>query len=214
MRRIAVLLIFSFVMLGSHAAAQWDLSRLGKGVKGGIGISDVAYHEKVTKTRTSYLAGGILNYRQNQWFTFQMEVLFTSKGYKLDDVTIVYPESPGADTGLADAEIILNYLEMPVLAKLSPPLTGKYRPYLVAGGFMALSIQSKTRLSEGLVAIDFGLGNVEKVDLGAVIGVGIDIKAGDGWVCFETRFDSSLMPAIKNEDQKSQVLFFQLGYWW
>lgn len=195
----------------STATAQWKPAELGLGLKAGAGISDVAYYKHPTDPRTSYALGALLNYKQNRWFSFQMECLYTIKGYRLNDVQV---DTGGITVGTSDVDIILGYAEFPVLVKITPPVKGKFRPYLLGGGFMAISISDKQRLSYETVAVDFGLENAETVDMGAVIGAGIDIKAGRGWVSFETRFDSSFLPAIKDQDQKSQALFFQFGYWW
>jgi len=214
MRTGTILLCIVLVSLVSQAAAQWELSPLGKGLKGGVGISDVAYHERATGIKTAYLIGALFSYRQSDWFAFQMEALYTSKGYTLDDVEIVFRDSAGVDTGLADAEIILGYLEFPIAGKFMMPVEGKFRPYFLGGGFMGISISSKSRFTAGSTALDVGIDNAETIDLGAVAAVGIDIKLGDGWMFVETRYDSSFSPAIKSGDQKSQVLFFQFGYWW
>jgi hypothetical protein len=212
MHRYALLAILTILAAVSTAGAQWKPAELGVGVKAGVGISDVAYHTRPTDPRTAYLLGAILNYKQNRWFSFQMELLYTVKGYRRNDVSV--RDTSGVIVGTSDLEFILGYLEVPVLGKFSVPMRGKYRPYAVAGGFMSLSVYDKYRVSAERVAVDFGLQNVETVDLGATVGIGVDIKAGNGWVSFETRFDSSLLPAIKDEDQKSQAVFFQLGYWW
>ncbi len=212
MQNKIVLVIAIFLLAASVSAAQWKPAELGLGLKAGAGIADVSNHESPTNSKTAYLVGGLLNYKQNSWVSFQMELLYTAKGYRLKNVTVL--DSTGEAIGTTNAEYILGYLEFPVLAKLTPPLRGKFRPYLLAGGFMGISVNDKYRLSNEEIAIDYSLESAEKVDMGATLAVGIDIKAGDGWVFFESRFDSSLLPAIKDKDQKSQVLFFQFGYWW
>jgi hypothetical protein len=212
MHKHIILAVSIILLAASTASAQWKPAELGLGLKVGAGISDVANSTKPTDTRTAYVVGGMLNYKQNSWVSFQMELLYTLKGYRRKDVIV--RDSTGEMVGTTNAEFILGYAEVPVLAKFTPPIKGKYRPYLLGGGFMGISIYDKYRVSNDLVAIDFDLENVEKVDMGATVAVGIDIKAGDGWVSFETRFDSSLLPAIKDQDQKSQVIFFQFGYWW
>ncbi len=212
MHKYIVLAVSILLLAASTATAQWKPAELKLGLKAGAGISDVAYHKRSTDSRTAYAVGGILNYKQNKWVSFQMELLYTIKGYRLKDVVV--RDTAGEIAGTTNAEFILGYAEIPVLAKFTPPVKGKYRPYVLAGGFMGISVNDKYRLSNETVAVDFGLENAETVDMGATLAVGVDIKAGDGWVSFETRFDSSLLPAIKDEDQKSQVLFFQFGYWW
>jgi hypothetical protein len=211
MRRYVVLATTMIILAASTATAQWKPAQLGIGLKAGAGISDVAYHLLPTDSRAAYAVGALINYKQDRWFSFQMECLYTIKGYRLNNVAV---DTGKITVGTSDVDIILGYAEFPVLAKFTPPVAGKFRPYLVGGGFMAISVNDKQRLSYGSVAVDFGLENAETVDMGAVVGAGVDIKAGNGWVSFETRFDSSLLPAIKDEDQKSQVVFFQFGYWW
>jgi hypothetical protein len=212
MQNKIVLAIAIILIAASTAAAQWKPAELGLGIKAGAGIADVSNHEKTTDSKTAYLVGGLLNYKQNPCVSFQMELLYTAKGCRLKNTTVL--DSTGEAVGTTNAEYILGYLEIPVLAKFTPPLRGKFRPYLLAGGFMGISVNDKYRLSNETIAVDYNLESAEKVDMGAVLAVGIDIKAGDGWASFETRFDSSLLPAIKDKDQKSQVLFFQFGYWW
>jgi len=211
MHRQIVLAIAIILIAASVASAQWKPAELGIGLKAGAGISDVSNSVQPTRSKTAYVVGAFLNYKQTKWVSFQTELLYAIKGYRRDNVPV---DSEGVNVGTTNLEFILGYAEVPVLAKITPPVRGKYRPYLLAGGFMGISIYDRYRASNEYVAVDFGLENAEKVDMGATIGVGIDIKAGEGWVSFETRFDSSLLPAIKDEDQKSQALLFQFGYWW
>lgn len=211
MHRYTLLAVSILLLAASTATAQWKPAEMGIGVKAGVGVSDVVHSAQATRSKTAYTVGALLNYRQNKWVSFQMELLYAIKGYRRDNVAV---DTGGVYVGTSNLELILGYAEIPVLAKFTPPLRGKFRPYLLAGGFMGILVDKKSRLSYEFVAVDFGLDNAEKVDMGAIAGVGIDIKAGDGWVSFETRLDRSLTPAIKDKDQKSQVFSFQFGYWW
>jgi len=212
MKKYTLIIVILFLAAAVSAETRWDIARLGYGVKAGAGTSNVEYHDLATGKRTAYCIGGLVNYEQSRILTLQMEALFAVKGYKLPGVDVL--DENDVVVGQTDVEITVTYMELPVAAKLTAPFRGKFRPFLIGGGFMALAVGSRQRISSGLLAVDYGIENVETVDLGAIGGLGIDIKAGGGWLMLEARYDYSLMAAVKSEDQKSRVLFFQIGYQW
>lgn len=211
MTRSTSLVLTGILILASGAAAQSPWEKIGYGCKGGFDISGVSGYRGSSSSRTGYLIGGIFNWRENKYFTFQMELLLISKGYRIHDA-VVTSES-GDVLGTGNFEVILTYLEFPLLAKFTLPVGEKYVPYLSAGGFLALAVDSKLRLT-GDIPFDFDLENAEDLDLGPAVGIGVDAKAGNGNLSIEIRYDSSFMTVLTTEDQKSQVLLIQFGYWW
>jgi hypothetical protein len=99
------------------------------------------------------------------------------------------------------------------MAKITARLTPKYALFFLGGGFLGYSVDSKVRYLGG-IPVDFDLGNGNKVDAGALAGIGLDMKAGNGIFFLESRFESSFTPAIKNKNQKVQLFSFSAGYWW
>lgn len=199
------------VFLALPVAAQIPLEQIKKGFKVGAGVGHVSDYADEAKSRTGYVVGLYMNIGEKA-VSFQMELLYVSKGYKADDVG-VYDDSTGTFWGYFDFDVIVNGLEVPVLAKFKPPLKGKYRPYAVAGGFATYNLVSKLRVKQD-IPFEFDLGNAADVDYGVIAGIGIDITAGRGTVFLETRYDLSLAETVKNQGQKLRLLSFQIGYGW
>lgn len=199
-------MLLSIIMV-IPAMSQTPLAKIDLGIKAGAGISSAANFKGDADSKTGYLAGLFMNYRENQLFSLQLELLYIIKGYKVNDAKVLKPQP---DT--IDFEAIFSYIEMPILARITAPMTGKYFPYLTAGGFAAYQVDSRFRLVQK-IPFDFDLPSNE-VDFGIIVGAGVDIKAGEGKMFFETRYDISLAKTIKNENHKLRLISFQFGYIW
>ena len=134
------------------------------GVRGGVNFSTV-------QNETSLGSGGF-GYRQGLvagafftwplgWFDLQPEVLYTSKGAALDIAGI-------------DSKLVLDYLEVPVLARWS---LGR-RLYVAAGPALAwrLKAASRTKFSGATEEIDLH-DSVKGYDVGVVGAVGVRFGA-------------------------------------
>jgi len=209
--RLIFLPILILMVMAIPAATQPIGEMIDFGFGLGPAISTASGHQNESRSRTGLSIGGWLGYRQNKFFTLRIELLYISKGYRLDNV--VERDSLGNVIGQSDLEFIFNYLEMPLLAKFTAPVRGKYIPYLLAGGFAAYNTDNRMRLLEG-IPLDFDLENANKVDVGAIIGAGIDMVSGPGRLVFETRYEISFSKTIKNQNQKLRTLAFHLGYGW
>jgi opacity protein-like surface antigen len=212
MRNGFIITLAAGLILISTAAAEFNPQLLYKGVKGGINIASAAGHRLETKSHTGYSLGGFFGYRQYKTLGLQMELLLASKGYEIPK-TISY-DSSGNPAGTAKVTVMIDYLEVPILAKFSLPLNGKAIPYLVAGPYAALSMREKLRVQDTAATLVTDLGNSEKNDVGLIFGAGVDLKAGNGKIFFETRYEIGFLPVIKNEHHKNRVWSFQTGYSW
>lgn len=204
----AALALITVVTAG---AEQFNPALVGYGGKLGVNIANVSNHPSHPDNHTGYLIGGLVYYPLTRLISFQMEIMISGKGFAVPDTTVY-----DADNNFlrrADATWIFQYLEMPFLAKLSPSTTGKYRPYIIAGGFFAFLIDSKQRMSDSMFQLDYELPNANDIDMGGIGGIGIDLKAGRGWVFFEARYEQGLVSVLKDSDFRSRTLSFQAGYW-
>jgi hypothetical protein len=204
------LVVLIVVFLALPIAAQIPLDQIEKGFKIGTGIGTVSDYSYNAKSRMGYLAGLYMNIGKEKLFSFQLELLFVSKGYMVDDAPV---RDSGEVIGTIDFDVFINGLEMPLLAKIAPPLRGKYRPYAVVGGFATYNLVSKIRLKQD-IPYEFDLDNAADVDYGVIAGIGVDITAGTGKVLLEARYDISLAETVKDENQKLRFLSFQIGYGW
>lgn len=210
---------FGFVLLGlfflvSSTQAGFNPQLLGYGGKVGINVCNVTGHPQYTETRTGYMVGGLVSYRVSRVFFLQAELLLNIKGYRVPNSEIILKDSLGhvIDTTNLTVSPIISYLELPVLVKCRVPLKGKYFPYLIGGGYTWLAIRDRVRLTSSYDILDFKLGNVRRIGFGAIVGAGIDVKAGRGKAFFETRYDIGLSSVLKVDDFKMRTISFQAGY--
>lgn len=207
---VVALAALALAFASAAGAEQFNPTLLGYGGKAGVNITNVVNHPDDPDNRTTYSFGVLASYPLMRMLDFQMELLISGRGYTI-------PNTPVYDTsnnllGTADATAILQYLEIPFLVKLSP-VPGKYRPYLIGGGYAAFLVRHKLRLDDGLYQIDFDLNNTNDLDVGGIAGVGIDIKMGQGWFFFETRYEQGAMSVIKDESYRSHAFSFLAGCW-
>jgi hypothetical protein len=209
---IAVAVVaLALMTVASGLAREFDPALVGYGGKIGFNIANVSNHPQKTENLTGYLVGGLCNYPKTDLLSFQIEIMFSGKGFTVPDTTAY--DTGNVFLGRLDATWILQYIEMPLLAKLSPIRTGKYRPHVIGGGFAAFLVRSKLRLKDNLLQLDYDISNTNSLDVGGIGGVGIDMKAGQGWLFFEVRYERGVMSVIKDADYKSHALSFQAGYW-
>lgn len=163
------------------------------------------------------------------YFCIQPEFLFSMKGAKLTgDI-----EDQGTKIATVDAKQKINYLEVPLLFKVTIP-AGKVVPNVYVGPALGLRLSAKQHAkvdftpewqSQGLDDVDTTVDikdETKAVDFGLAMGGGIDFKAGPGRLIFDIRYTLGFLTAWKpsegingNEeevDAKNGVLAFSLGY--
>ena len=132
----------------------------------------------------------------------------------------IYYAQKGADfptQGLGLVEFSLDYIEIPVLARLNLG-GGMIRPYLQAGPSFAWQLDCSLSLSTGEGdAEDCGDTLDEEVrdyDQGIVFGGGVDFSvAGIGALNLDARFERGLARITKDgEDVKNQAFTLMLGW--
>ncbi len=210
-RAVAVLLGLAVIAMTSGAVAEFNPKLVGIGGRGGFNLANVSNNPDHPDSRTGYLLGAFVNYPMTRLFTIQLELSVTGKGFK-------NPKSPVRDStdsviGTIAESWVVGYLELPFVVKLAPPTPSAYRPYLIGGGFASLLVQHKRHLDDGLTAVDEPLPYITSTDAGGIIGAGIDLKTGNGWIFFEGRFEPSLTSLAKDKSYKSRVWSVQAGYW-
>ena len=148
------------------ASPAWSQG-LDFGVKGGMNIANVDVSDDGASPsldpRIGLVAGGFVRMPINAWLALQAEGLYAEKGARFEDSGI-------------DAKLILNYVEVPVLARVR--LARLF--YATAGPSMAFLLQAKARtrfsgstedvdISDEVQSFDFGLAMGGGVELGRLI---------------------------------------------
>ncbi len=166
---LAITIILS--LISSHSFAQLGLA---VGGKGGIGITTFKGTDAQNiDARTSWLGGAFLNAQISPVFNLQPEILFSQKGA---DYT----------TGGARTHLVINYFEIPVLAKVRLPIGDVVFPHILFGPNFAFRTNVKYSSVEtaGGTQITTNDPDIRKSDIGGLVGAGIDIEPTDSGLFF------------------------------
>ncbi len=130
----------------------------GIGMKLGYNSSTFAGNDipgKGVSSQGGLVIGGFFGYKFNQNFSLQQEILFTTKGAKINTIGDVYLNN------------IFMYFEFPLLAKMTFRPEQMLRPIVFLGPAFGINILAvnDTAVLEDIRAIDFGI----------VLGAGIEI---------------------------------------
>ncbi|MBE9511528.1 MAG: PorT family protein [Bacteroidetes bacterium] len=135
--------------------------------------------------------GYFINYEVSNRFSLQSELLFTTKGCRINTVGDIYLHN------------IFTYIEIPILAKWTFITEKKWRPYLHGGPFLDFKLLV---FNEEGFPEDF-----RKIDLGLILGAGIrfnKISFGVNYNRGFLNFDQS----EKNIDLKNQTISVVVGF--
>ncbi len=109
---------------------------------------------------------------------------------------VTYNQKGAAEGG---AEVQVDYIEVPVLAKLSFA-PGPVSPHIYAGPYVGFVLDSK--VSSNGVSLD--VDNAE-TDFGGIVGAGIDINAGVTSINLGARYGFGLIDAFEGGQGKNGV---------
>ena len=165
----AVTIVLSII--NSHTFAQLGLAL---GAKGGIGFTTFKGADvQNIDGRTSWLGGAFLNTQISPVFNLQPEILFSQKG---GDYT----------TSGTRKHLVINYFEVPVLAKLRMPIGDVVFPHILFGPNFAFRTNVNYTSDEtgGGTQVTGNDIDIRKSDIGGLAGVGIDIETKDSGLFF------------------------------
>jgi hypothetical protein len=162
MRSTGPLALVLLLLCAGTAAAQIT----GQGVRGGVNISTLNTSDDESGESADWhvrgVAGGYLTWRMFSWLELQPEVLYSLKGAKVEE-------------GDVTAKALLDYLEVPILARISRGAPGTRRFYGVAGIALGVLLRAKTRADFGGATEEIDIkDDIETLDLGAVVGGGME----------------------------------------
>jgi len=167
----------------------------GKGVK--AGLSSSLFTNDIfgdTDRKAGICAGGFLTFQVTPNLAIQPELLYAQRGGKY--VTNATNEM-GEVTGEVDANYNFDYLELPVLLRVSATGGGKVSPAFFAGPSLAFKLSSTSSASGDPVLQDVSneesdMEWIRSTDLRLTFGAGLDIDAGSNTIFLEGRYDVGL----------------------
>ena len=167
------------------------------------------------KSRLGLTGGVALNIGLGEMFSIQPELNFVQKGTKIS--------YSGIDV---EGNMILNYIELPVLAKVSFG-SETVKAYVNAGPSLGLGLNGKLKVEGETADIKFGDGDEDNVlyldnnlDFGVQFGAGVGFGVGPGQLVIDARYGLGLSNLIDATDgatkddvkSKNRVLSFSVGY--
>ncbi len=203
------------VLMGTFAITQaQETGLVGRGIKAGLALSkftgdDVDMPDPfegggdltAPDQRLAFAAGGYLVYAFSPNLAFQPEALVVSKGAKYEGSGQVEVEDFGLVNVDWEQTLKLTYLEIPLLLRISPAPTASTRPFFLVGpsvGFklsakMAVDVTASAQGQSDTQEEEEDLDGVKSLDLGATVGAGLDIAAGEATrITLEARYTLGL----------------------
>lgn len=198
-----VAVVVALVVMFSVAAEA--AGNLQIGFKGGLGLSsiygetyeyyywddwdDYYYEESYEYSGKLGLAGGgFITIYFADYFGVQAELLFVRKGavmkleaYYEDYYDIYYIEE--------DINVNLDYIEVPILAKIRLPLGESFAPNFFAGGSLCINTGAQWELDGETIDLDC----ITPVDLGIITGFGFDVVAEPICITADVRYEIGLL---------------------
>jgi hypothetical protein len=186
----ACLAVLFTVVSASPLFAQFP----GFGIKGGLNLAS----QKISgqdaggddlQSFPALVAGAFMTYRIASWLEVQPEALYSIKGARFE-------ESGFSSTTLVD------YLEVPILARVSRRGGGRVGFYAAGGPYAAFQLRGRIRMkfsgsTEELDVTD----RIERTDFGLSIGGGVEF----GRVVFDGRYVHGLKDIDKEHSDRIKV---------
>ena len=201
-----------FFLTGALLLALSSQAQISIIPKAGVTFSTISYDQQPDdqKTQIGFVGGAALDIGiVKNFFSLQPELLFIQKGERFDE--------RGVETKSA-----LNYLELPVLAKVSFG-SESIKGYVNAGPSLALGLTGKYKIEGGENAdetdIRFGdsandgrryLDN--RFDFGLQFGGGGSFGLGPGSIVADIRYGLGLTDLNDEDKAKNRTFAFTLGY--
>jgi hypothetical protein len=200
---LAVLLLLSSFAPRAHATGVL-------GVKGGVSFSHVTADLFDTDSRSGFVGGAYGAFDLSPNLAFQPELLFVRKGARLfsTDITI-----EGITFGRIGSTLDVDYLEIPLLLRVSAPSSGPIDLRLLAGPVVALKVNEQVSF-DGLFGVSLPTDEVKSSDFGMAVGGALAVRNGGVNVVGEGRYTfglSNISDIPFGGDVKNGAFYATLG---
>jgi len=199
------LMIVALAVLCAAALVPQNLAA-GVGIKGGYSLAKFSWNSTDVPTMQNLPASvaGVFFKLGLGPLAIQPEVLYIRMGAKYEDLG-------------GKVETRVDYVQVPVLLKLSVIPLGPIRPVIYAGGYGAMRIKARmVMIVDGQVIDDADVSDeYGKYDYGLVGGAGLDIKLPGIAISIEGRYNYGLInvdtTAVGADYKKNRTLMGLIG---
>ncbi|MFI5201734.1 MAG: porin family protein [Candidatus Kapaibacterium sp.] len=180
-----------------------DAQQSNQGARIGANLANESYDSLPSGAsigmHTGFLAGGQFDYWFDDMWALSAQVLYDQKGAHED-----FNESVSGFAATGTDDVTFNYLEIPILLKVSFG-TGDFRPYVFAGPSFGIflsgsgKVHSSSTFGGQTVTSDTTISvpdsEVKSPDIAAVFGAGVSLKLSSGSMLF---FDAAYALGLTN----------------
>lgn len=207
MKRVNLIILAILIM--AFLTGPLNAQIIRKGIKVGLSFANLNGSDvEDTDTKTGLAAGAFIAYSFSDVFAIQPEILYMMKGTKMTE-TDPY-------VGKITATWKINYVEVPVLAKVMIPTEGNVKPNFFAGLSLGILMSSKVKGEAMGVSVELDVKDETKnIDFGMVFGAGIDFELTKGTITFDARYTlglTSIDDTGMDEDVKNGVISIIGGF--
>lgn len=212
MNKPSIILLFHFVIIITLLPPFKLFADNKIGIKTGINIAN--YHGESAnnfgfKSRVGICAGVFSTFEINDIFAIQPELLYSSKGAKME---LYYSEE--SDYVSSD---IIDYLVVPVVMKITIPSNINLSFSGIGGTSLAVKLNSKAKTKFLGEEYEDDIDEFRRIDWGAVFGAGLNWKLGKRALLFEFRYNLGLIRIQKEKRRHSpeyynKVIQLLVGY--
>jgi len=210
MNRCAALVIAAALLVALLTAPASAGNWTG-GLKAGLNVAD-AYGDDAegAGSRVGLIAGGFFGYRFTDYFTIQHEILFSMKGSEGSHMNFF-----GGDRNVM---IRLAYLEVPVLARFTVPLAGRWKPGIFAGPAFSLLVYDNAEYEMYGKTVDMDIDEyIKSADIGFVFGMCLECDQGRGRTLVDIRYELGMINVPDDTEYmdlelKNSTLSIMIGY--
>lgn len=178
----------ALVLVAAATLATSAHAGMAFGVKAGVGVSHVNADLFDTDNRTGFAGGVYGAFDLSPNLALQPELLFVRKGAQLfsTDVTI-----GGITFGSVGTTLDVDYLEVPVLLRLSTSASTPIELRLLAGPVLSLKVNEQLSTT-GLIGVTLDSDQIKTSDFGLAVGGGAAMTQGNLKVVAEGRYTFGL----------------------
>jgi len=197
MKNVLIILIAAALLVLFSASAQAQF-KVQTALKGGANFADVGGSDAGNTNMSIGLIGGFsATFQFAKFFSIQPELLYARKG--ADQFTISQERY-----ALVNANIVLDYIEVPVLARFTIPMANNLVPGIYAGPFFAFKLRSKLNVVEArsedgtpIGSIQPKIVNAKSTDVGLVIGTALALEGPTTKIVIDLRYTFGFSSFLK-----------------
>ncbi len=210
MHNLFLALLISGVLLAQEGGGGGDgNSSLNYGIKAGALVSSFTNEQPFTNSIMGFSGGVFANYSFNSSMGVQLELLYKQSGGRL--LTYDYPALVGQDDWYAlnveNQKLVIQYINVPVLFRYALPISGMKLIGLIGPDFgyaiNALAYKESTVFTDAgsfhtYKETEKVYSNIEKWDIAATAGIGVEIPVGDLLLLIDGRYTYGITPCYKS----------------